>query len=186
MFEELKKDSRAFSESTTESESKYPESPLSITSETSKITLSDFQTIKLIGEGGYGKVFLVKKKVEPNKVYAMKVLKKADLWNPKRIRSVRTEREVLTSIKHPNIVNLNYVLQNSTRFYFIMEYCRGNYSSQLIGGELFFNLQNGRFGERKARFYAANVVLALECLHEHHILYREYIRIVAIVLSQKM
>ena len=44
-----------------------------------------------------------------------------------------------------------------------------------VGGELFFSLKNGRFGERKARFYAGNVVLALECFHENHIIYREYI-----------
>jgi len=173
LFKELEKGNRTFSVSTIESESKYPDSPLSASSESTKVTLSDFQTIKLLGEGGYGKVFLVKKKAEPNKVYAMKVLKKADLCSGRRIHSVRIERNILTSVKHPNVVNLNYVLQNSTRFYFIMEYCRGNVKLISLGGELFFHLQHGRFGERKARFYAANVVLALECFHEQKILYRE-------------
>lgn len=131
LFEELKKDSRAFSESTVESESKCPESPLSSASESPKATLADFEVIKPLGEGGYGKVFLVKSKGDAGKVYAMKVLRKADLCNARRIRAVRTEREVLTLVKHPNVVNLSYVFQNSARFYFVMEYCRGSFGAYL-------------------------------------------------------
>ena len=94
--------------------------------ECEKVTISHFEILKSIGEGGYGKVFLVRKQSNPNKVYAMKILRKSDLWDAKRVQAVRNERNILVTVKHPNVVRLKYALQSSSRFYFIMEYCRGS------------------------------------------------------------
>jgi len=137
---------------------------------------TDFEVLKLIGEGGYGKVLLVRKRSDPSQLFAMKVLNKSALNEEKSIRSLKTEKQILADTKHPNIVHLKYAFQTMKRLFLVMEFCCGisKNSDMYLGGELFFNLQNGRFGEKKARFYAANVALALEHLHKNKIIYREY------------
>ena len=77
-----------------------------------------------------------------------------------------TERKILEKISHPFIVKLRYSFQNEKNLYFVLDYCPG--------GELFFYLSKiGPFNERAAKFYAANILLALECLHQNGIVYRD-------------
>lgn len=77
-----------------------------------------------------------------------------------------TERKILEKINNPFIVKLNYAFQTHKKLFFVLDYCPG--------GELFFYITNiGRLKEEYAKFYAANLVLALECLHENGIVYRE-------------
>ena len=136
---------------------------------TSRTKLEDFELLKLLGKGAFGKVLLVRKNDEPGQLYAMKVLKKAELSEAKQRLHTLTERNILATVKHPNVVRLKSAFQTKQRLYLVLEYCPG--------GELFFNLQeSGRFGERKARFYAANVALALEHFHSRKIVYREQVR----------
>ncbi len=76
------------------------------------------------------------------------------------------ERRILEKMNHPFIVKLNYAFQNDRKLFFILDYCPG--------GELFFYIQqSGMFKESTAKFYAANIILALECLHKEGIVYRE-------------
>eukprot|EP01022_Parablepharisma_sp_SALTPOND_P033154 TRINITY_DN88233_c0_g1_i1.p1 TRINITY_DN88233_c0_g1~~TRINITY_DN88233_c0_g1_i1.p1 ORF type:complete len:264 (-),score=26.92 TRINITY_DN88233_c0_g1_i1:430-1221(-) len=132
------------------------------------IVLEDFELLKLLGRGSYGKVALVKKKSDPTQLYAMKILKKSEVASQSQIAHTLSERSILATINHPNVVRLKYAFHTPKRLYFVLEYCPG--------GELFFHLQqSGRFGERKARFYAANVVLALEYFHQQNVAYREYV-----------
>ena len=98
----------------------------------SQIALHDFTLLKLIGEGGYGKVFLVQKKSDPNQLFAMKVLKKADICDSKKIQSIKTERNILASVKHPNVVGLKYAFQSTTKLFLVMEYCRGNFRAHSL------------------------------------------------------
>lgn len=77
-----------------------------------------------------------------------------------------TERRILENIKHPFIVNMSYAFQSDSKLFFVLEYCPG--------GELFFYLSKiGRFKEDAARFYASNILLGLDHLHQNGILYRD-------------
>jgi protein-serine/threonine kinase len=96
-------------------------------------TIEDFEMLKVLGIGAYGKVFLVKK-LDSGTLYAMKVIKKERIKSDKQRERTRTERMVLEKIKHPFIMNLNYAFQTSISLYMVIDYCPG--------GELFFHLQN--------------------------------------------
>eukprot|EP01137_Pigoraptor_chileana_P009746 Opistho-2@58445 len=126
-----------------------------------------FNKIKLLGKGDVGRVYLVSKK-DNDELYAMKVLRKSDMIERKKIKRVLTEREILATARHPFIVTLCYSFQTEDKLYFIMEYC--------AGGEFFRMLQrlpNKRLTEDQARFYIAEVVLALEYLHVIGFIYRD-------------
>jgi serine/threonine protein kinase len=76
------------------------------------------------------------------------------------------ERNVLEKINHPFIIKLRYAFQTEAKLFFVVDYCPG--------GDLFFYISNiGRFNDNAAKFYAASIVLALECLHHNGVLYRE-------------
>lgn len=128
-----------------------------------------FDLLRVIGQGGYGKVFQVKKKAGPdkNKIYAMKVLKKATIVrNKKDIVHTKAERNILEEVKSPFIVDLVYAFQTNGKLYLIMEY--------LSGGELFTYLdREGMFTENSAIFYASELILAIQHLHSLGIIYRD-------------
>lgn len=129
------------------------------------ITKNDFETISVIGKGSYGKVTLVKKK-DTGKLYALKALKKAEIIRRNQVEHTMTERRILENVRHPFIIKMDYAFQSNSKLFFVLEYCPG--------GELFFYLsQIGRFKEDAARFYASNILLALQHLHSLNILYRD-------------
>lgn len=138
-------------------------------STSAKVTPESFELLRVIGQGGYGKVFQVRKKdgLDAGKIYAMKVLKKAVLVRSKKdISHTQSERNILEEVKCPFIVDLMYAFQTDGKLYLILEY--------LSGGELFTYLdREGIFNEATARFYIAEVVLAIEHLHNLHIIYRD-------------
>lgn len=130
-----------------------------------KLTVADFELLKVVGKGSFGKVMQVRKK-DTDKIYAMKVLKKQHLVARKQVKHTQTERRVLENIEHPFIVSLRYAFQTEDKLYMILDY--------FTGGELFFHLKNtGRFPEARAKYYAAEITLALECLHANGIIYRD-------------
>lgn len=125
----------------------------------------DYQLLKLIGKGSFGKVFLVRKK-DDGKVYAMKTLNKGTIVQRKQEVHTRSERYILEQVNHSFIVNLRYAFQDTSNLYLVMDYA--------AGGELFFHLKNeGRFSEERARLYSAEICLAIEALHSHDIVYRD-------------
>merc|ERR1719284_1614568 len=129
----------------------------------------DFELRKVLGKGGYGKVFQVRKLTgeDKGKIYAMKVLKKATIVrNSKDTAHTKAERNILEAVKHPFIVDLLYAFQTKGKLYLILEY--------LSGGELFMHLEReGIFLEDTACFYVAEITLALEHLHRQGIIYRD-------------
>lgn len=135
--------------------------------EYSGVSLSDFDSIKVLGKGSFGKVLLVQKTEGAGKHYAMKVLKKAKLKRPKQIERTKTERRVLELSKdHPFIMSMSFAFQTPARLYIVLEYCPG--------GELFFHLSRFRkFPEQVARFYVAELTCALDFLHQHGVIYRD-------------
>ncbi|KAJ2454707.1 hypothetical protein EV183_001291 [Coemansia sp. RSA 2336] len=130
------------------------------------VTVEDFIVLKLIGKGGYGKVYLVQHK-HTSRYFAMKVLRKASILLQRRqITFTMTERSILSEVQHPFIVKLYYAFQSNSKLYLIMEY--------VAGGELFTHMANERiFTEDQASFYAAELVLAISHLHKLGIVFRD-------------
>ncbi|OQR98660.1 protein kinase [Achlya hypogyna] len=130
-----------------------------------KPTTDDFEPLRFIGKGSFGRVLLVRKKAQ-GELFAMKILTKQDVVKKAQVEHTRTERSVLGSIDHPFIVRLHYAFQTAHQLYFILDYCPG--------GDLFFHLTRLKcFPESIARFYAAEITLALIHLHEKGIVYRD-------------
>ncbi|KAJ1565555.1 serine/threonine protein kinase, AGC [Nowakowskiella sp. JEL0078] len=128
---------------------------------------SNFVKKRLIGKGDVGKVYLVRRK-DDGKLYAMKVLSKKEMIKRNKIKRVLAEQEILATSNHPYIVTLYHSFQSDNYLYFIMEYC--------CGGEFFRALQSrpGKcLPEMDARFYAAEVICALEYLHLQGFIYRD-------------
>ncbi|XP_045473361.1 ribosomal protein S6 kinase beta-1 [Harmonia axyridis] len=129
----------------------------------------DFSIKKMLGKGGYGKVFQVEKMTgyDAGSIMAMKVLRKAAIFrNRKDAIHTRAERNILVEIKHPFIVELKYAFQTNGKLYLILEY--------LPGGELFTQLEaEGIIVEDHAVFYLAEIILAIEHLHSKEIIYRD-------------
>ncbi|KAF8914096.1 kinase-like domain-containing protein [Gymnopilus junonius] len=128
---------------------------------------SSFVKVKMLGKGDVGRVYLVREK-KNNKLYAMKVLSKKEMIERKKVKRALTEQEILATANHPFIVTLHHSFQSEGYLYFCMEYC--------MGGEFFRALQTrpGKcLSEDGARFYAAEVVAALEYLHLMGFIYRD-------------
>uniref|UniRef100_A0A8C2WQ99 non-specific serine/threonine protein kinase n=1 Tax=Cyclopterus lumpus TaxID=8103 RepID=A0A8C2WQ99_CYCLU len=128
---------------------------------------SQFQLLKVLGQGSYGKVFLVRKirGVDRGQLYAMKVLKKATLKVRDRVRS-KMERDILAEVNHPFIVKLHYAFQTEGKLYLILDFLRG--------GDLFSRLSKEvMFTEEDVKFYLAELALALDHLHSLGIIYRD-------------
>ena len=130
-----------------------------------KIKVDDFTILKVIGRGSYGKVLLVKKN-DTNEILAMKILKKKEMIIRNQVIHIKNERRIMEIIDHPFIIKLKYAFQNRQKLYLLTDFCPG--------GELFFHIQKiHRFNEEATKFYAAQIILALECLHSNNIIYRE-------------
>lgn len=138
---------------------------LSLPGQTEPITQNDFNILKVIGKGSFGKVLLVSKK-DTGHLYAMKVLKKDALVKRNQVQHTKAERRILRTCDSPFIVRMHFAFQSADKLYLVLDY--------LPGGELFFHLKRERrFEEERVRLYAAELVLALEHLHARDIVYRD-------------
>ncbi|XP_065433211.1 ribosomal protein S6 kinase alpha-1 isoform X9 [Chrysemys picta bellii] len=128
---------------------------------------SQFELLKVLGQGSFGKVFLVRKITPPDNghLYAMKVLKKATLKVRDRVRT-KMERDILADVNHPFVVKLHYAFQTEGKLYLILDFLRG--------GDLFTRLSKEvMFTEEDVKFYLAELALGLDHLHSLGILYRD-------------
>ncbi|XP_055980096.1 ribosomal protein S6 kinase alpha-6 isoform X3 [Sorex fumeus] len=128
---------------------------------------AQFELLKVLGQGSFGKVFLVRKKTGPDagQLYAMKVLKKASLKVRDRVRT-KMERDILVEVNHPFIVKLHYAFQTEGKLYLILDFLRG--------GDVFTRLSKEvLFTEEDVKFYLAELALALDHLHQLGIVYRD-------------
>ncbi|XP_062818215.1 ribosomal protein S6 kinase alpha-1 isoform X3 [Anolis carolinensis] len=132
-----------------------------------KADQSHFELLKVLGQGSFGKVFLVRKITPPDngQLYAMKVLKKATLKVRDRVRT-KMERDILVEVNHPFIVKLHYAFQTEGKLYLILDFLRG--------GDLFMRLSKEvMFTEEDVKFYLAELALGLGHLHRLGIVYRD-------------
>ena len=130
-----------------------------------KVSLQDFELVKLLGEGSFGKVVLVKKR-DTGIFYAMKILKKKVIEERKQTKNTKTERLILEKMNNPFVVQLHFAFQTKVKLFLVMDFMQG--------GELFFHLKKAsKFDEVRTKFYAAEIVLALEYLHMKKIIYRD-------------
>jgi len=130
-----------------------------------KINIEDFKILKVLGRGTYGKVMLVQHK-EEGTLFALKTLRKKKVIKTSQIEHTKAERRILEKMEHPFIVSLRFAFQTKIKLYMVFDF--------IAGGELFQHLKNVEyFDENRARFYAAEILLALEFLHKKHIIYRD-------------
>ncbi|CAN4100289.1 unnamed protein product [Withania somnifera] len=130
-----------------------------------RTSIDDFEIVKPISRGAFGRVFLAKKRTTGD-LFAIKVLKKADMIRKNAVESILAERDILISVRNPFVVRFFYSFTCRENLYLVMEY--------LNGGDLYSLLRNlGCLDEEVVRVYIAEVVLALEYLHSLHVVHRD-------------
>ena len=135
---------------------------------------SMFELRKVLGRGGYGCVIKAVRK-DTGGTVALKAIRKAPSagaamvgHGSAQLSAALTERAVLSEIEHPFIVRLHSAFQTKNHLYLVLDFC--------AGGDLSLHVRHapdGRLAEPAARFVAAEVLLALEHLHEHGVLHRD-------------
>ncbi|KAJ9666166.1 cytochrome c oxidase subunit 1 [Coniosporium apollinis] len=160
---------------------KRPLSPSQITIDPSKkpvghsnkhLRCQDFELLKTLGTGTFARVWLARlanpKEGDEDKVFALKILRKVDVIRLKQVEHVRNERNILAMVAgHPFITTMIASFQDHDTLYMLLDYCPG--------GEVFSYLRRARrFNEPTSQFYAAEICLIIEFLHESEgIAYRD-------------
>ncbi|OMJ90488.1 hypothetical protein SteCoe_7193 [Stentor coeruleus] len=131
----------------------------------SKVGPNDFRGLLQLGKGSFGEVYLVEK-YDTIEKFALKVLRKEKVLGNNLVRYAFTERNILMTISHPFIVKLNYAFQTPEKLVMVMDFCpNGDLGTQLA--------REKRFSEEKAKFYLIEILLALQELHKHRIIFRD-------------
>ena len=142
----------------------------------SKISKSHFEFLYVIGRGGFGKVWKVKHK-QTLKQYALKEMSKLKIIDKKSVKSIKTEREFLSILNHPFLVNMIYSFQDSENLYLVMDL--------FLGGDLRYHIcHKKKFDEIQSKFFCACVILGLEYIHKNNIIHRD-IKPENLVLDEK-
>lgn len=127
--------------------------------------LSDFEMIKVIGRGTFGKVILVKSKIDGSLI-ALKCLKKGHIVKTGNLENIKNEKTIIEKLENPFIIKLKFTFQNKEKIFMGFDYHNG--------GEIFYHLQKmKRFTEEMAKFYLAELYIALRYLHINGVLYRD-------------
>lgn len=142
-----------------------PEPPPPPSDEEREYSLDDFDILKTVGTGTFGRVCLVRD-IPTTKYFALKVLSISDVIRLKQTEHVKNEKNILKTVRHPFIIAMYWTFHDDDFLFMLFEFA--------TGGELFSYLRNaGRFNSSTASFYAAEIVLALEYLHSQSIVYRD-------------
>ncbi len=130
-----------------------------------RVSHADFEVLKMVGEGGFGRVYQVRH-TATKRIYAMKTLRKKFLINTNNVSYTFVERNVLRKVRHPFVCGLHFAFQTKGKVYLIMDF--------LNGGQIFYHLKRQTmFDETEVQFYAAEIALALSHLHSLGILHRD-------------
>ncbi|KAI4149252.1 MAG: hypothetical protein LQ340_004725 [Diploschistes diacapsis] len=129
------------------------------------LKIEDFELLKVVGKGSFGKVMQVRKN-DTARIYALKTIRKAHIISRSEVAHTLAERSVLSQINNPFIVPLKFSFQSPEKLYLVLAFVNG--------GELFHHLQREqRFDVNRSRFYTAELLCALECLHGFNVIYRD-------------
>ena len=140
------------------------------------MNFSNFEFLHIIGRGGFGKVWSVKSK-KTNKHYALKQMSKVKIIDKKSIKSINSERELLSELYSPFIVNMHYAFQDKEYLYLVMDL--------LPGGDLRYHISiHKKFSEEQTRFFICGIILSLEYIHSKGIIHRD-IKPENLVLDEK-
>lgn len=127
----------------------------------------DFEVIRTLGTGSFGRVKLVRYRGDGN-LYALKQMRKSEIVRLRQIEHINAERSILQQIRHPFIVNMKAAFKDASYLYIAME-C-------VSGGELFTHLRRmGKFTNEQAAFYAAQIACAFDYIHSQHIVHRDLV-----------
>lgn len=127
--------------------------------------MHSFYPIQMLGKGSFGEVYLVQKK-DTGQYYAMKVLPKDKIIGQNLIKYAFAEKNVLSSLNHPFIVKLHCSFQTKRRLFLVLDYCPGGDLGKMLQKE-------NKFSEARARIYLCEILLAIEELHNHEVIYRD-------------
>lgn len=141
----------------------HPAAPLHLPP--AKVGPHDFRGIYQLGKGSFGEVYLVEK-LDTGEFFALKVLKKEKVFGSNLVRYAFTERNILMKITHPYIVKLHSSFQTPEKLVLVMEFCPNRDLGTLLAREK-------KLTESAARFYSSQVLLALQELHSHGIIFRD-------------
>merc|ERR1740122_892788 len=131
----------------------------------SRLGVDDFEAIKVIGKGAFGEVRLVQK-VDTGHVYAMKILRKAEMVEKEQVAHVRAERDILVEADHQWVVKMFYSFQDVGNLYLIMEFLPGGDMMTLL-------MKKDTLSEECTQFYIAETALAIECIHKLGFIHRD-------------
>lgn len=130
-----------------------------------RLTVDDFEPLKLIGRGAFGEIRLVQKK-DTGHVYAMKILRKHDMMMKDQVAHVRAERDILALADCVWVVKMYYSFQDTLNLYLVMEY--------LPGGDLMTLLiRLDTLSEQQTRFFVAETMLAINSIHQLGFIHRD-------------
>ena len=131
----------------------------------SKLNYNDFESLKLLGTGSFGRVLLVRYKSN-NQLYAMKILHKSHIKLTQQEEHTKTERDLMVKIDSPFLLNIKFAFQDETKLYLVSDFMQG--------GDMFYHLHfENKFPEKKAKFYLIEIILGLEYLHKNNMIYRD-------------
>lgn len=127
--------------------------------------IDDFELKAILGTGSFGRVRLARHK-QTGRHVAIKMLSKSQILRTKQVMHIKAEKEILSVVNYPFLVNMLGFFQDEECLYFVLEY--------VVGGEFFTHLRTvGRFPEETAKFFAAEILLSLEYLHDQNVIYRD-------------
>ncbi|TNN29502.1 Serine/threonine-protein kinase 38 [Liparis tanakae] len=130
-----------------------------------RLGLEDFESLKVIGRGAFGEVRLVQKK-DTGHVYAMKILRKADMLEKEQVGHIRAERDILVEADSLWVVKMFYSFQDKMNLYLIMEFLPGGDMMTLL-------MKKDTLTEEATQFYIAETVLAIDSIHQLGFIHRD-------------
>ena len=129
------------------------------------MTRNNFEFCYVIGKGGFGKVWKVRHK-KSKQFFALKEMSKLKVLDKKSEKSINSEREFLSKLHNPFIVNMHYAFQDIENLYLVMDL--------MPGGDLRFHIsRHKRFSEEQTRFFICGIIIALEYIHSNNVIHRD-------------